>query len=98
MKKVYEKPMIMFESFSLSTNIAGDCDIPTGTAAYKTCAIDFSGTPLFLTTISECVGTAENPGITVPPDETGTDGVFDSGVFDSFCYHVPAENLGYFNS
>ena len=93
MKKVYEKPMIMFESFSLSTNIAGDCDIPTGTAAYKTCAIDFSGTPLFLTTISECVGTEENPGIAVDPDETGAD-----GRYNTICYHVPAEFLGYFNS
>ena len=93
MKKVYEKPMIMFESFSLSTNIAGDCDIPTGTYGFKICAVDFSGTPLFLTSIDACVGTAENPGIAVDPDLTGGD-----GVFNSICYHVPGDFLGYFNS
>ena len=38
MKKVYVKPEIMFESFASSTNIAGNCNVPTNTPHYTTCA------------------------------------------------------------
>ena len=43
MKKLYSKPEIMFESFTLSTNIAGDCEIKTHTPAKGECAYTIPG-------------------------------------------------------
>ena len=43
MKKRYQKPEIMFEDFTLSTNIAGDCVPPFVTTFNdKECGIPFS--------------------------------------------------------
>ena len=54
MKKTYVKPEIMFESFTLSVNIAGDCDHDTALHAQGACGIDFGGDIIFLTGISGC--------------------------------------------
>lgn len=37
MKKTYQKPEIMFEAFSLSTNIAGDCETIVDNASRGSC-------------------------------------------------------------
>ena len=37
MKKKYEKPMILIENFSLSTTIAGDCEVKTNTPSLDQC-------------------------------------------------------------
>lgn len=63
MKKIYSKPEIVFESFSLCQNIAAGCEIRTNTPSQMQCAYgenDF-GTPLFLQGVSACkVTTQEN--------------------------------------
>ncbi len=89
MKKTYEKPQIMFESFTLSTNIAGDCEIKTWLPSNTSCGMEFSdGTTIFLDTMNGC--SAENGGIPVVSEDG-------DGEWNGICYHVPfGENL--FNS
>lgn len=55
MKKVYEKPLIMFESFEISTNIAGDCNGIVGNSSKGTCAvIGTGGINMFTDDITAC--------------------------------------------
>ncbi len=42
MKKTYKKPMIEFDSFGLSQNIAGDCTAISNQAIMM-CAVDYDG-------------------------------------------------------
>lgn len=89
MKKVYKKPEIMFEDFTLSTNIAGDCEKKTNTQNSGTCAYTvatkYGSWEVFTDAVSACT-----------TKESTLDGVAD-GVYNSICYHVPyGENL--FNS
>ena len=83
MKKTYTTPKIVFESFVLSTNIAGDCEVKTWTPNSGTCAYpvkeDGITWNVFLDTVAACT--------TVQAD----------GANNEFCYHVPyGDNL--FNS
>jgi hypothetical protein len=88
MKKRYSKPDIAFESFSLSTSIAGNCEVKTDTKGGGECAYPMDGLGnVFLTTIQACKAVGGTP-IT---DEQ-------SLVFNGFCYHVPTENSHLFNS
>ena len=88
MKRTYSKPDIAFESFSLSTSIAGNCEVKTDTKSGGECAYPMDGLGnVFLTTIHACRGVGGTP-IT---DEQ-------SLVFNGFCYHVPTENRNLFNS
>ena len=86
MKKVYTKPEIFFDDFSLSQNIAGDCEEKIDTQARGQCGLDFGSFVVFLGTVgTKCTG----DGIV-----DGTDG---DGQYGNICYHVPyGENL--FNS
>lgn len=82
MKKVYIKPEILFESFTLSTNIAGDCDHKNSLQSEKAqCGLEFGGDIIYLTGIQGCL------------EEYDTDGAV-SGI----CYHVPLETSQLFNS
>ena len=87
MKKAYSKPEIVFENFSLTTNIAGDCEEIYGFFARGTCGIPDSnglGMKIFNTT----------PGV-------NSDCVIQGGddtLYDGFCYHVPTETNNLFNS
>lgn len=83
MKKTYSKPQIMFESFSLSTSIAGACGVKADAPAAGTCGVDygFMGT-IFLTNVAGC-----STGVGI-----------DDGFFNDICYHVPVENQNLFNS
>lgn len=58
MKKIYSKPEIMFESFTLSENIAGDCDVKVTTMAENICGYldprDPIRKPVFNSSISGC--------------------------------------------
>lgn len=54
MKKKYIKPEIMFESFTLSTNIAGDCTQPNSLQSENVCGLDFGGDIIFLTGVTGC--------------------------------------------
>ena len=82
MKKTYSKPEIMFESFTLSTNIAGGCEQPFVTNISKgVCAIEITGgVTVFTGDMKVCD--------TNPPDD----------MWDGFCYHVPTEDKNLFNS
>lgn len=85
MKKAYSKPEILFEDFSLSQNIAGDCEEKTNLPSNTECGMDLSGVVVFLDTMNGCRG-----GIEVT--NKGGD-----GEFNNICYHIPSgQNL--FNS
>ena len=87
MKKTYLKPEIAFESFTLSTNIAGNCEQPFVTNSTKgVCAIESSGgVNIFSGTVALCDFLPEQMG--GKEDE-----------WDGFCYHVPTEDRNLFNS
>ena len=87
MKRTYSKPEIMFESFTLSTNIAGDCEQPFVTNISKgVCAIESTGgVSVFSGTINVCDHTPEDMK---QPEDT----------WNGFCYHVPDGGPKLFNS
>ena len=74
----------MFESFTLSENIAGDCNIIIETQSAGSCGYTTGGESIFLEGITGCVDTQ------VPID-------FD-GLYNGMCYHVPTETSDLFNS
>lgn len=86
MKKSYTKPQIVFESFVLSTNIAGDCEVKTHVPNNTTCGYKPEGLnyKIFIATISECAAEGNM--------------VVDDDAANGFCYHVPIESNTLFNS
>lgn len=96
MKKKYEKPMVLFEDFTMSTNIAGDCDVLTSSPNEK----------------SSCAYTDEyfDPTIGMPVEvniflvgngNCTTTQVVESDTISGYqgvCYHVPTETSDLFNS
>ena len=83
MKKKYVKPQIIVESFSLCTNIAGDCERIVGNPTKGTCAVIGSGgIAMFSEGISTCDYTTQD----------------NADEWDGFCYHVPIEDKNLFNS
>ena len=86
MKKEYIAPQILFESFTMSTNIAGNCESIVNNATKGTCAVESSGgISVFDGSISACIFT---------PDGMGQE----KDTWDGFCYHVPTEYNNLFNS
>ena len=84
MKKTYTKPEISFESFLMSTNIAGDCNVKTDTKGNMDCGLYFTGVGMvFMTNIGGCTD------LTLERDD---------GSFNGICYHVPTDNTDLFNS
>lgn len=84
MKKAYCKPDILFEDFSLSTNIAGDCDVKTNTPSANSCGLDLSGVEVFLSFCGD---------IKVDAIDGGAD-----GEYNGVCYHVFSNGNNLFNS
>lgn len=82
MKKVYEKPAIVFESFTMSANIAGDCEKIVGNPSKGSCGVKGSvdGLDLFIEGVTGCI------------IQNSTDD------HDGFCYHNPTEYNNLFNS
>lgn len=82
MKAIYEKPMIVFEDFSLSVNIAGDCERIVGNHEKGTCGVKGSapGLDLFIEGVTGCFVTN------------------DADEYDGYCYHNPTEYNNLFNS
>lgn len=61
MKKVYEKPVIIFESFTLSTNIAGDCGTIINNSAREQCAYELrTGEHVFTSQYAICTTTEDD--------------------------------------
>ena len=82
MKKQYSKPEIMFESFTLSVNIAGDCEIKIDNQSKDTCGY-IHGTGAETLFINDSTGCSSH---TADSEDNG------------FCYHVPIESNNLFNS
>lgn len=82
MKKVYRKPAIVFENFTISTNIAAGCEVKTNTPSQMQCAYGETefGIPIFLDRVSACISTVQD------------------GENNTFCYHIPIESNTLFNS
>ena len=85
MKKAYSKPEIMFEDFTLSTNIAAGCETPTNLPSVNQCGFDFSGLKVFFSGMTGCGDIQVNNG--------GGD-----GDFNGICYHVPTGDNNLFTS
>lgn len=83
MKKVYTKPAIMFEDFTLSTSIAGDCEVKLNTPNNTSCGYRPEGydADIFVEGITGCA-------------EKHADGTYGDGI----CYHVPDAGYNLFNS
>ena len=84
MKKKYSAPAIVFESFALSTNIAGGCEIIVDAPSSGNCGYAYeggNGDTLFTEAASNACMT--------PIDDDAANG---------FCYHVPIESNNLFNS
>lgn len=87
MKKTYKKPEISFESFLMSTNIAGNCEGPAvGNPSRGSCGIPGSAPGMNL--FSADVGSGVNGCQVFTKDYPN----------DSFCYHNPTEYNNLFNS
>ena len=50
MKKIYSKPEIMFEDFTLNESIAGPCEVKTHTPAQGQCGVEFGPFIVFMST------------------------------------------------
>ena len=86
MKKRYEKPQIVFEDFTLSTNIAGDCEAIVDNPTKGACPVKGTGgINIFSDPNSGCMFTPQGMG--QPAD-----------MWDGFCYHVPIPEASLFNS
>lgn len=83
MKKTYTKPEILFEGFSMSTNIAGDCEgEPVGNPTRGSCGILLNdGNTIFVDITTGC-----------------TIGMGKNYVHDGLCYHTPVDSANLFNS
>ena len=87
MKKTYSAPKILFESFTMSTNIAAGCEEIIRTFDQGNCAIEGTGG------ISVFSGTMVNICDYTPADMGNPD-----DMWNGFCYHVPTEKTNLFNS
>lgn len=88
MKKIYSKPDIAFESFSLCANIAsGGCSKIVRTFADGHCGVIFGGRTVFLSGIIGCTGGENHYAV-----EDG------SAAANFLCYHVPTPTNALFNS
>ena len=81
MKKAYAKPEIIFESFSLSQNIAAGCEVITDTQSRGTCGLEWGPDILFLDSMGNvCTGNGKVTSV-------GGD-----GEANGICYHVFSTN------
>ena len=100
MRKTYEKPMIIFESFASSVNIAADCEVIVEGPAYGHCGLEWvpPGNVLFLNAEgSPCTG--EHGAVGDPdPNYNNEDGAASNIMgYDQLCYHIPI-GINMFNS
>lgn len=54
MKKIYSKPEIAYESFSLTTNIASGCEVKTDTPAAMQCGYTMPPNTYFISGVAGC--------------------------------------------
>ena len=87
MKKAYSKPEILFEDFTLTTNIAAGCERTDVNATLNACGIDFGDFIVFMEGMNGC------RDMKIKPEE----GFGGDGAFAGICYQVPA-GTNLFNS
>lgn len=87
MKKLYSKPDIVFDSFSLCTNITAGCEVKTNMPSNDLCGYKFGALYVFINGIQGCTTPIVDGSIVV-----------DSTTNDALCYHNPSENSNLFNS
>ena len=81
MKKAYAKPVITFEDFAFSSNVAGECGGVSGIHAQGACAAyGLSGSP------ETCQ--FYDSGYYLFAPENGCDFGPDDGILGNLCYHV----------
>lgn len=89
MKRIYEKPEIMFESFALNTSISAGCEGINSSPTAGECAIvgtgEGSGIAMFNGLIAACIFKIEDAGQST--DE-----------YDGLCYDVFNGAGNWFNS
>ena len=86
MKSIYVSPEIVYEDFSLSTNIAGSCEVKTNTPSARQCGLEMypdSGKFVFIDDTTGC---------------NYTTGVTPDGQYNGTCYDVPQDSRDLFNS
>jgi hypothetical protein len=84
MKKKYSTPEIVFESFALSTTIAGNCEKSVNTQSQGVCGYFMEGVGMaFTENVTGC-------SVVITDDM--------SLAFNGYCYHVPVDNQNLFNS
>lgn len=91
MRKTYEKPEILFESFASSTNIAANCKTIIDTQARNQCGYLVEGADNTLISVF----TGDLPAVckyNEAMDGSGDD------AYNGICYHVPTEATALFNS
>lgn len=84
MRKAYSKPQIMFEDFTLSTNIAAGCEVITYTPNSGTCAYKFTDEfgDTWNVFVSDVLACGTNEG---------------DRPYNGVCYHLP-DDKNVFNS
>lgn len=90
MKKIYSKPDIFFEDFSLSTNIAAGCEEKPFNLTDE-CGVKWGKKIIFTESMLNC-GTKIVEG-----QEKGTDSD-DPDYYNKLCYHNPYESYNVFYS
>lgn len=86
MKREYTKPFVVFESFSMSTNIAGDCDTITTLQSRETACGYFTRQGVVFASGMSCTYTQ------------GVTGIGADAQYNGICYHVPIDTKNLFNS
>lgn len=85
MRKKYEAPVIMFEDFSVSASIAGNCEHIIDNQSKGSCGLrGFGPKPIFTSDFPDACGKPIADGTA-----TGLDGL---------CYHIPSSEYNIFNS
>ena len=87
MKKAYVKPEIFFESFMLSSSIAGDCETETNLQSRGGCGYMTRDGIVFVDMTMNC-------NVGVPYNDTESDYIYNN----SLCYHIPIDTKNLFNS
>lgn len=82
MKKAYIAPEIMFEDFTISTNIAAGCEAKSDLQAGGQCGFKWGKSVIFTDEVLSCTKKV----------------VSGDGNYDGLCYHNPSEDYNVFNS
>lgn len=80
MKKIYSKPEMFFESFTLNEHIAAGCEAKIDTPSRSQCGLDYGPFVVFLETSTGCTGDGK-------VKDMGGD-----GEYNGLCYHVFSNN------